>query len=92
MSRCCPLWPWALVALVPAPSYSRDDRSCSLRPLVAAVLLLLTVLGDGTGATHLGNPGLWCRVPCVALGGSGTLVGQSEERGDSFHVMCGQLL
>jgi hypothetical protein len=28
----------------------------------------------------------------MALGGSGTLVGQSEERGDSFHVMCGQLL
>jgi hypothetical protein len=28
----------------------------------------------------------------VALGGSGTLVGQSEECGDSFHVMRGQLL
>jgi hypothetical protein len=28
----------------------------------------------------------------MALGGSGALVGQSEERGDSFYVMCGQLL
>jgi hypothetical protein len=28
----------------------------------------------------------------TALGSPGTLVGQSEERGDSFHVMRGQLL
>jgi hypothetical protein len=28
----------------------------------------------------------------VALGSPGALVGQSEERGDSFHVMRGQLL
>jgi hypothetical protein len=28
----------------------------------------------------------------AALGSSSTLVGQSEERGDSFHVMRGQLL
>jgi hypothetical protein len=35
---------------------------------------------------------LWGRVPCTALGGSGALIGQSEECGDSFHVMCGQLL
>jgi hypothetical protein len=35
---------------------------------------------------------LWGRVPCTTLGGSGALVGQSEERGDSFHVMCGHLL
>jgi hypothetical protein len=87
------LWSWALVALVPAPSHSCDDRSSSLRPLVAAVLLLLfAVFGDGTRATRLGDCGLWCRVPCTALGGSGTLVGQSKERGDSFHVMRGQLL
>jgi hypothetical protein len=31
-------------------------------------------------------------VPCPALGGRGALVGQSEECGDSLHVMCGQLL
>jgi hypothetical protein len=31
-------------------------------------------------------------VPCTALGSPDALVGQSEERGDSFHVMCGQLL
>jgi hypothetical protein len=31
-------------------------------------------------------------VPCTALGSSGTFVGQSEERGDSFHVMRRQLL
>jgi hypothetical protein len=84
-----------LVALVPAPSRSYDDRSSRLRPLVVAVLLLLVVvaaLGDGTRATRLGNSGLWCRVPCPALGSSGTFVGQSEERGDSLHVMRGQLL
>jgi hypothetical protein len=28
----------------------------------------------------------------MALGSSGALVSQSEERGDSLHVMCGQLL
>jgi hypothetical protein len=61
---------------------------------VVAVLLLFlfTVPGDGTRATHLGNPGLRGRVPCTALGGSGALVGQSEECGDSLHVMRGQLL
>jgi hypothetical protein len=62
---------------------------------MAAVLLLLllfAVLGDGTRATHLGNPGLWCRVPWTALSSSGTLVSQSEECGNSFHVMRGQLL
>jgi hypothetical protein len=48
--------------------------------------------GDGTRATQLGSPGLWVRVPCAALGGSGAFVGQSEECGDSLHVMCGQLL
>jgi hypothetical protein len=35
---------------------------------------------------------LWGRVPCTALGGSGAFVGQSEECGDSLHVMRGQLL
>jgi hypothetical protein len=50
------------------------------------------VLGDGTRATHLGNSGLWCRVPCSTLGSPGTLVSQSEERGDSFHIVRGQLL
>jgi hypothetical protein len=63
-----------------------------MRFLVTAVLLLLTVLGDGTEATRLGIPGLWCRVPRMALGGPGTLVDQSEESGDSFHVMRSQLL
>jgi hypothetical protein len=83
-----------LVALVPAPSRSDDDRSSRRRLLVAAVLFLLLffVLGDGTRATRLGDPGLWHRVPCTAIGGSGTLVRQSEECGDSLHVMCGQLL
>jgi hypothetical protein len=56
------------------------------------LLFLFTVLGDGTRATHLDNPGLWGRVPCPALSGSGALVGQSEECGDSLHVMHGQLL
>jgi hypothetical protein len=31
-------------------------------------------------------------VPCTTLGSSGTFVGQSEERGDGFHVMRRQLL
>jgi hypothetical protein len=31
-------------------------------------------------------------VPCTALGSSGTLVGQSEECGDSLHIVRGQLL
>jgi hypothetical protein len=53
---------------------------------------LFIVPGDGTRATRLGNPGLWGRVPCTALGGSGALLGQSEECGDSLHVMRGQLL
>jgi hypothetical protein len=56
------------------------------------LLLLFAVLSDGTRATRLGNPSLWCRVPCMALGSPGALVGQSEERGNSFHVMRGQLL
>jgi hypothetical protein len=48
--------------------------------------------GDGTRATRLGSPGLWGQVPCTALSGSDAFVGQSEECGDSLHVMCGQLL
>jgi hypothetical protein len=52
----------------------------------------LIVSGDGTRATRLGSPGLWGRVPCTALGDPGAFVGQSEECGDSFHVVRGQLL
>jgi hypothetical protein len=48
--------------------------------------------GDGTRATRLGSSGLWGRVPCTTLGGSGAFIVQSKECGDSFHVMCGQLL
>jgi hypothetical protein len=70
-----------------------NNQSGGPRPLVVAVLLfLLSVLGDGTRATRLGSSGLWGQVPCTALGGSGAFIGQSEECGDSFHVMCGQLL
>jgi hypothetical protein len=85
------LWPGALVALAPAPSRNYDDRSGRLWLLVAAVLLLIlfAVLDDGTRATRLGDPGLWCRVPCTALGSSGPLVSQSKECGDSLHVMRG---
>jgi hypothetical protein len=60
--------------------------------VAATLLFLFTVPGDGTRATCLGDPGLWGRVPCPALGGSGALVGQSEECGDSLHVMRGQFL
>jgi hypothetical protein len=56
------LRPGALVALALAPNRRCDDRSGSLRLLVAAVLLFLlfAVLGDDTRATRLGDPGLWC--------------------------------
>jgi hypothetical protein len=76
------------------PSRNCDDRSSRLRPLVAAVLLLLlvAVLGDGTRATCLGDSGLWRRVPCAALSSPGTFVSLSEERGDGFHFMCRQFL
>jgi hypothetical protein len=62
-----------------------------MRLLVAAVLFLLpfAVLSDGTRATRLGSLSLWCQVPCTALGGSGALIGQSEECGDSLHVVRG---
>jgi hypothetical protein len=59
----------ALIALAPAPNCRCDDRSGSLWLLVAVVLLLLllfAVLGDGTQATRLGDPGLWCRVVALA--------------------------
>jgi hypothetical protein len=62
-------------------------------PMAAFLLVLLfAALGDGTRATRLGNSGLWCRVPCTALGSSSTFVSQSEECGDGFHIMCRQLL
>jgi hypothetical protein len=60
--------------------------------MATVLLLLFAILGDGTRATRLGNSSLWCRVPCTTLGNSSTLVSQSEERGDSFHVLRGQLL
>jgi hypothetical protein len=58
---------------------------------MAAVLLLVlfAVLRDDTRVAGPGDSGLWCQVPCSALGSSGTFVGQSEERGDSLHVMRG---
>jgi hypothetical protein len=87
---------WALVALTLAPGRGSGDWSSKLRLLVAVVLvslfLLAAALGDGIRAAHLGNPSLWCRVPSTTLGGSGTFVSQSEERGDVVHIMCGQLL
>jgi hypothetical protein len=55
-------------------------------------LLLFAVLSDSTRATRLGSPGLWHRMPRTALSGPGALVGQSEESGDSFDVVRGQLL
>jgi hypothetical protein len=85
---------WAFVAVALASGRCCGHQSSGPRLLVVAVLLLflLSVLEDGPQATRLGSPSLRGRVPCTALGGSGALVGQSEERGDSFHVMCGQLL
>jgi hypothetical protein len=79
-----------------APGRGSGDWSNKLWLLVAVVLvslfLLAAALGDGIQAAHLGNPSLWCRVPSTTLGGSGTFVSQSEERGDVVHIMRGQLL
>jgi hypothetical protein len=84
------LRPGALIALAPSSSRDCDSRSDKLQPLIAAVLLLLfAILGDGT---RLGSPVLRGRVPCTALSSSGAFVGQSEECGDSLHVVRGQLL
>jgi hypothetical protein len=57
--------------------------------MAAVLLLLFAILGDGTGASRLGDSGLWCRVLCTALGSSSALVGQSKESGDSFHIVRG---
>jgi hypothetical protein len=94
MSRCYPLRPWAFVVVAPDPSRSCNDQSGRMRLLVTVVLLLLPliVLGNSTGATRLGIPSLWRRVPRTALSTPSALVGQSEESGDSFHVIRSQLL
>jgi hypothetical protein len=76
----------------PQPQLRRPEQPLAASRGRGSSSFSFVVLGDGTRATHLGNPGLWCRVPCTALGNSGTLVSQREERGDSFHVMRGQLL
>jgi hypothetical protein len=83
-----PLWPGALIAFAPPPSRGCDSRSGNLQPLIAAVLLLFIVPGDGIRPD---SSGLWNRVPCTALGSPGAFVGQSKEYGDSLHVVCGQL-
>jgi hypothetical protein len=57
--------------------------------MAAVLLVLLAILGGGSGASHLGDSGPWCRVPCTALDSSGALVGQSEVGADSFHVVRG---
>jgi hypothetical protein len=77
MTHCCLPVAVGVCHARSAPCRICDDRSSRLRPLVAAVLLLLllvAVLGDGTQATRLGDSGLWRRVPCAALGSSGTFV------------------
>jgi hypothetical protein len=73
------------------PSRSCYDQGGRRQLLVATVifLLLFVVLSDDTRATRLGSLGLWRRVSRTALDGSGALVGQSEECGDSFHVVRG---
>jgi hypothetical protein len=51
------------------------------------LLFLATILSSGTQVARLSNPGLLCQVSCSVLGGLGTLVGQSEERADTFYIM-----
>jgi hypothetical protein len=83
-----PLWPGSLIAFAPPPSRGCDSRSGNLQPLIVAVLLLFVVPGDGI---RPGNSGLRNRVPCTAFGSPGAFVGQSEECGDSLHIVRGQL-
>jgi hypothetical protein len=94
MSRCYPSVAVGACCACSSPSRGCDDQSGRRWLLVDVVLFLLlfAVLSDGTRATRMGSPGLWRRVPCTALGGSGALVSQSKVRGDSFHIMRGQLL
>jgi hypothetical protein len=94
MSRCHPSVAVGVCCGRPGPRSRLQRLERWARLLVVTVLLpfLPTVLGDGTRATRLGNPDLWGRVPCTTLSGSGAFVGQSEECGDSLHVMRGQLL
>jgi hypothetical protein len=84
----------ALVAVALASGHCCGHQSSGPWPLVVAVLFLflLSVPRDGPRASRLGSPSLRGRVPCTTLDGSGAFVGQGEERRDSFHVMCGQLL
>jgi hypothetical protein len=89
MDRCYPSAVVGVVAVALAFGRCCDHQSGGPRLLVVVVLLLflLSVPEDGPRATRLGSSTLWGRVPCTALDGSGAFVGQSEERGDSFHVM-----
>jgi hypothetical protein len=75
--------------------YRCSDRSPSLWLVHAAVLLVLLLAvarGSDTGAHHLGRPSLRGRVPCTALCSPSAFVCQGEQGGDSFHLMCHQLL
>jgi hypothetical protein len=47
------LWPGALIVLAPSSSHDCNNWSGNMWPLIAAVLLLFAVLGDGT---RLGSP------------------------------------
>jgi hypothetical protein len=62
--------------LGPQSQLRRLERLTAASRVAAALLFLFTVPGDGTRATHLGDLGLWGRVPCPAFGGSSALVGQ----------------
>jgi hypothetical protein len=42
--------------------------------VLVSLFLFASALGDDIRAAHLGNPGLWCRVPSTTLGGFGAFV------------------
>ena len=58
---------------------------------LVSLFLLDTILDDGARTAGLGDPSLRRRVPGMALGGPGTLIGQSEECGVVVHIARGQL-
>jgi hypothetical protein len=82
--RGCLLWsPWPPVAA--ATTRAVDCGFSWPRPF----LFFLPSRGTVPEPPIWAAPVLWGRVPCPALGGSGALVDQSEENGDSFHVTRG---
>jgi hypothetical protein len=75
MSRCClPVAVGAYCTRSGPQSHVRRPKQQAAASRGRGSSFLFAIMGDGTRATHLGSPGLWCRVSCTTLGSSGTLV------------------